>query len=981
MIKRKKTYLSFIFFFAFFACNNMYSQDVARSAELKASAITQMNAKKYGEAIDLLNKYISSTPRDTEGYTLRGLCYENIEQYQNAVLDLRRALKLDTQNTTARAALARTETVWHQQLRKKILGHEREIAIDPANPVNYLQIGISYRWLEEWQNAEDWYDKYLARDDNASPDEIIRYTEILAKNNHIQKGEIILKKYVDRYPEDWRLWSKYGYFSLWLAKYKQAQNAFEKALGFKPFFKEAQDGLDIVTQKAYVTQNDPRSFEKEFPIDRYYRLLRKEPKNDDIRFKLVDELIKANRIEEAYQQLEILGTNHSDEPIYMEKWDYIVEYRQKIYNDEIEILKEAIEKNPTDRNSVLKLAEYYRLLEEYDEAITLLENYMQLVPDEKDPKLKFEYAHTLAWNRYFDDANVVLDELLKEYPDNLDYKLFRAQIAIWTETDIELADKYIKEVVIKRPDNIDVLIAQATLLIMSDDFEEAQTIIDKAKEIDPESNEVITIQSRLEFQIIRAEERKIYEILEEGQRVLKDKGCEEAIPYYEEYLQKAKPNNIVKREYGDVLFCAKHFEDALTVYNEILEDGYDYLTALERAKLYYEKDDSLKALESFKDLVKEEPKEYQPMLFLGDSYSKIGENDSALAVYDSLLTWDLDSMQIFLVEQRIGWIPPSGLKGILTSFPSNVGISPQGQFYFDNFSYQLSKIGGKVDLGVFKYLNIGVSFYRTNTSANWESLDSAKVHYVDSVSTNGFTGKRIFTSFKGNITVPFSQNLILSVGLGIVNTDGFLNQDETEVFLTYDNQKDFGAAIIYFKSDANLILYSPFLIDYETPLHTRMTASLLKVKGHYNHSSNFLVSSNFDYVNISDGNAGNIFELRLGYQFDEPFSAGYEYSYQNFRWKDDYIGGIYYSPQNYDTHAFWGDFYLEKKEKTKAKIGGKIGYSQQTSQLILEAHLNTKFKPLPNLIIESDLSLGQSSQFYFTYRYFSFNLAVSWSFW
>jgi len=966
--------------FCFFAFSNVYAQDEDKSIQLKVAAISQMDTKKYGEAIDLLNKYISSSPRDTEGYLLRGLCFEKIEQFQNAVLDLRRALKLDSQNIKARTALKRTESVWYEQLRKKILGHEREIAIDPANAVNYLEIGKSYRWLEEWQNAEDWYDKYLDRDDNASPDEIIRYTEILAKNNHIKKGEIILKKYVERYPDDWRLWSKYGYFTLWLANYKQAKIAFDNALRFKPFFKEAQDGLDIVTEKAYVTQENPRSFEKEFPIDRYYRILRKDPKNDEIRFKLADELLNANRIEEAYQQLEILGERNSNDPIYQKKWDSIVESREKIYNDRIELLKEEIEKNPTNKDAVLKLAELYRLLEEYDEATTLIENYLELVPDENDPKLKFEYALTLAWNRYFGDASVVLDELIKEYPENLDYKLFRAQIAIWTETEIELAEEYVKELVVKRPDNIDVLVAQATLLIMSEDFEEAQAVIDKAKAIDAENNEVITIQSRLEFQIIRVEERKIYAILEEGQRVLKAEGCENAIPYYEEYLQKATPNNIVKQEYGDVLFCAKHFDKALAIYNEILEDGYDYKTYLERAKLYYEIGDSLKALESFKFIVNEEPNEYQPLLFLGDSYVKAGYNDSALAVYDTLLTWELDSIQTSLVEQRIEWIPPMGLKGILASFPSSVGIAPQAQFYADNYGFQLSKLGGKIDLGVFKYLIIGVSFYRTNLSANWESLDSARVHYVDSVSSNGFTGHRTFTSFKGYITIPFTQNLVLSVGLGIVNTDGYLSQDETEVFVNYI-EDDFGAAVIFVKSDASLILYSPYLVNFQTPLKTRMTSSLLKLKGNYRHRTNFLVSSFFDYISVSDGNAGNNFELRLGYQFDDFFSAGYEYAFQNFRFKDEVIAGVYYSPQNNDSHSLWGDFYLEKKKSQKVLIGGKIGYSPPTSQLILEGHINAKFKPVPNFIIEGDLSIGQSSQFYFSYRYFSINLVASWNFW
>ncbi len=972
----------FIYFFSVLIYSNALGQAVNRATKLKASAIEQINAKKFGEAIDLLNKYISSSPRDTEGYTLRGTAFESIGRYQNAVLDLRRALKLDAKNTTARTALARTEAVWHKQLRKKILGHEREIAIDPSNAFNYLEIGKSYRWLEEWQNAEDWYDKYLARDDNASADEVIRYTQILAKNNHITKGERILKKYVDRYPKDWRLWSRYGYFSLWLGKYSQSKKAFENALGFKPYFKEAQDGLDIVTRKAYVTQNDPRSSEKEFPIDRYYRLLRKSPNNDNIRFKLVDELLKAKRIEEAYQQLEFLGTKHSEDPKYIKKWDYVVNLRETSYNKKIEKLKAIVEKNPTNKDAVLKLAKYYRMLEEYDEATGILENYLELVPDENDPRVRYEYAYALAWNRYFEEASDVLDELIEKYPNNLDYKLFRAQIAIWTEVDIDLAEEYIDELISKKPNNLDVLVSKASLQIMSEDFESAQETINKAKTIDAGSNEVITIQSRLDFQIIRAEERKIFEILEEGQRVLKDSGCEEALPYYEEYLEKAEPNNSIRKEYGDVLFCAEHYDEALEIYDSILEEGYDYKTELERGKLYYQIGDSVKSLETFKRLVEEEPTEFQPRLFLGDSYSKVGENDSALAVYDTLLTWELDSIQTLMVEQRIAWIPPTGLSGILNTFPSSVGFAPQAQFYMDNLSFRLAKFGGRIELGVFKYLTIGVSFYRANTSSNWQSLDSAIVDSVKRHSKfSSFTGQRTYTSFKGHVTIPFTYNFSLSVALGLVNTDGYESQDETEVTLHYDNQENFGAAMVFFKSDANLILYSPYLIDFQTTDASRLTASLLKFKGYYKYHKRILISSFFDYINVSDGNAGNNFQLRIGSQFDKQFSAGYEYFYQNFRFKKDYIVGIYYSPQDFSTHSIWGDFYLENKEFSKVLIGGKIGYAPQSNQLILEGHLNAKYRVLKGLNIEGDLSLGQSSQFYSTYRYFAFSLSAYWSFW
>jgi len=245
-----------------FGASPLLSQEKEQEVGLKKSAIDQMNAGRYGEAIDLLNKYISANPRRAEGYNLRGLSFEKRSQYQYSVLDFRRATRLEPGNEVIRRNLTRVLEVWHAQLRRKIEGHEREIAINPTNPFNYLEIGKSYRWLEEWDLAEQWYDQYLARDDNASPDEIIRYTEILAKTGSIVKGERILKIYVERYPEDWRLWSRYGYFTLWLSKYKTAKEAFEMSLSFKPFFNEAQDGLDLATRQAYVNQADPRAFEK-----------------------------------------------------------------------------------------------------------------------------------------------------------------------------------------------------------------------------------------------------------------------------------------------------------------------------------------------------------------------------------------------------------------------------------------------------------------------------------------------------------------------------------------------------------------------------------------------------------------------------------------------------------------------------------------------------------------------------------------------
>ena len=184
-----------MFFYALFFSSGIFAQRIDVDS-LKRSALSQMSAGRSGEAIDQLNKYISAVPQEAEAYNLRGVCFERRQEYPNARLDYRRAVALET-NPTKRSQyednLRRLTETWYAILNKRIEGRLREIAINPNNAYNYLEIGKSYYYMEDWAKAEQWYDDYLSRDDNASADEIIRYSEVLAKTGSITKGEQVLK--------------------------------------------------------------------------------------------------------------------------------------------------------------------------------------------------------------------------------------------------------------------------------------------------------------------------------------------------------------------------------------------------------------------------------------------------------------------------------------------------------------------------------------------------------------------------------------------------------------------------------------------------------------------------------------------------------------------------------------------------------------------------------------------------------------------
>lgn len=962
----------------FFIQAGSYSQTQPRDENLKQMAQKQMEAGRFGEAIDLLNKYISANPRLPEGYNLRGICFENRGQYQQAVLDYRRAVRLDPEYGEAAKNLARTQKVWYDLLKKKIIGHEREIFINPDIAYNYLEIGKSYRLMEEWKLAEEWYDKYLEKDPNASPDEIIRYAEILAKTGSITKGEKKLKEYVDRYPDDWRLLSRYGYFTMWLGKYKTAENAFRSALEFKPFFKEAQDGLDQATKQAYLTQQDPRAFEKEFPIDRYYRVLRQNPKDMESRYKLIDELIKADRIEEAYQQLEILGVENADDPRFKEKWEFVTSYRTDLYKSRAAEFESRIKVNPLDKTAIKGLVQYYQYLEQFDNALTILEEYFRSVPDEQDEELKFQYSRAAAWARDFDLAIVLIDDLLKRKPDNLDYQLFRAQLSVWTQKDLDLASRYLSNVLERKPDNFDALISIGSLKLLERDFQGAQEYADKAALINPLDKELLTLRSNIEFQKLRAEEEKRYEILEKGREFVRSGDCVSALSFYEEYLSQAEPNNILLKEYADILYCAEKLREALGVYDELLLKEYDYQTMLQKGKIQYAIGDSLGSVETFKELSEKNPGEFEPLLYLGDSYAKLRNYKMANQVYDSLLNIELDSMQMEMVSQRQEWIPPVGLESILMRFPSSIGIAPSASFYSDNLSFRLTKIGARLDIGATHFLAFGISFYKTYLKANQSTLDPdilLRMQIYPNFSS--FVGSRSFTSFKGHIFLNITRDFRISAGSGVINSFGIENGNETEVSAIFEAPDSLKITALFNYSDAAIILYSPYLIDFR--LFNRLYASLFKIQGEYIHNKKWLFSGHYQYVAITDNNEGYEFQLRGGYNFYENLFAGYEYFFSNFKFTYS-NSPFYYSPGEFESHSIWGDYILQKSRTTEIRFGGKLGFVPLDKFIIIQAYLNAQYSLTSDLQIGANIAMGSTSRNRTSYRYFSGGVSAYWSF-
>lgn len=980
MVLMKKNYSIFVLLFLFAALTISFAQNKTTDQTdiFKKTGIDHMNAGRYGEAIDMFKKYVAANPRQSDGYYLRGLCYEKRSEFFNAVDDFRHAYQVCPDNQQKERmdierALNRVLDVWHKQLYRKIEGHQREIAINPANPVNYLEIARSYKNLEKYDESEKWYDEYFKRNENAPVDHILNYTEVIARTRHLEKGEKILKKYIDKYPNEHRLLSNHGYFLIWLGRYKQAEQDFLAALKMKPFYQDAQNGLDRARMEAYLDQYDPRLKQKAFPIDVYYRDLKRDPANDDTRLKLVDELIKYERIEEAYKQLLILRAKIADNPKIEEKWSFVQAFRDTVYRQRISQLQEKIDKNPNDKASINKITDYYDFMQDYTAAVSMLEAYIENHPNEKDPAMRYKLARLAAWGKNWDKAFPAVNQLLEDYPDNLDYQLLKGQILIWVPRDTVTAKAYqvdsntvrtlLSNVLEKRPDNIEAIMAMAQQEVYNKNFSAAQVLSEKAKAIDPFDENVQKLQGIIDLAIETETEVKNYAILQEGRKLVLAEKPEEAIPYYLDYISKAAPNINIKRELGSVYHAAKRYDDAKRIYDEVLNEGFDYDAALWRAKLNYATGDSLASALQCKQIIRERPEELEPRLLLGDSYLKMKMYDSARVQYDYLAAQQLDSTFTAELRLRKKWLPVTGLKAIFETFPSYISLAPMAMFYSDNLGFRINRIGSRLELGVAQFLSLGLSFYRTRVTAKSEGLVTET---LDSI-TN-LTLDQSLSTFKGHVFLTLSENVQLGVGLGRASAKTF-GADDVDAFLVIKKDGVFKTQLTYQNTDAVLILYSPYLIDQ------RYYSQMIKFEWSYTAPSTLEFTGYYTYLSIDDGNAGNDLQLRLGKSFYDNIIAGYEYMYGNYRLKS----ANYYSPQNFESHSLYFKIGLEKTKEWEVHTGGKIGYVPYGSLISLMATLNVKYIPTDKLTFLGGLSMASTSRDKSSYKYFSIDLSAQWS--
>ena len=927
----------------------LFSQN-NNTSNYKTEALQLINSGRYGEAVDILNKYVSANPNSADGFNLRGMCYEKRGNYEFAVYDFRTAKKLKPNDDVISSNLNRATSDWYKILYNKIEGHKREIAINSNIAKNYLEIGKCYKNLGNWSEAEIWYDIYLEKE-TASSDEILRYTEILAKNNHISKGEPILKTYTEQFSDDHRLWSRYGYFTLWLGKNKIAIDAFTKSLEIRPYFKEAMDGLDLAKGKGYIySVNDTTSrftygmqpTAKQYEIDRLYRVLKNNPTDDESRFKLIDELISANRYEEAYIQLEILSPKFSSQQRFTDLWFKVTTLRKSYYADRIRFYEEQLSKDPSNKEALLELAKYYSYTNDYTLSGNLYKSYLSKYPN--DQAVQYKLAQILMWQNNLCDASEMANELLKSSPDNKDYLLLAAQINYWLDEDLVYAQSLFEKILEVDPKNTEAMFGLANLYVRSNNLIEAEKLVNEISLIDSSSQKFVLLQKSFENGKNQSELIQLNSILEEARMFASNNDYDSAINSFKKYLNRNPNDKSVKLELANVHIANSELHKAIKIYDELLKTNNDYELEKQRAKVYLWNSDSLLALDEFRKLNQENSDDIETKLLLGDAYLQNGQVQNAKIIYEDLLSKSPDS---HIIKTRLGWLGGSD-KFSFNQFPTYIQLIPRVSYFTDNTDFSYSNFGLGFDLGVTNFLAIGLSGARGKLSSINDELR--------------------FNQIKGSAYVRFNETFSGIVGFGQTYFVNDKKENVIELSLTAQKKNVFNVIAFLNYSDAAFILYSPFLVT------TRLNAYYFGLNGEYKFKNDLVVSGKYGYVDVSDENSGNQLVFRLGKAFESDITAGYEYYFYTFKTETQ----LYWSPKNFESHSIWGDWILYDDETFDFNIGGKIGLIPQNDFIVSEFYAAINYQLIQNLLFQTRFTTGSSFRSNTGYRSSSLRASLIW---
>ncbi|HYE58469.1 MAG TPA: tetratricopeptide repeat protein [Rhodothermales bacterium] len=385
---------------------------------------------------------------------------------------------------------------------------------------------------------------------------------------------------------------------------------------FRTLFLQADEGLR-------------RSGAQVYPIDRLSVRLSLNPDDVETRQQLADELIRAERFEEAYDVLTDGRFSARDTPENRARLARVEQARAQRRAARMAELQQRLSGGGADAAVFRELASLYLAENRPDDALSTYERLIQI---DRSDSTRLGYGQTLQVAGRFDQARTVALELIGRGARGLggdgerlldEAKVLYVQATLAAGAPDAQTEQYLQDLIARDPDNAELLLNLATIRFQQGNLDEAESLNLRASGFgDVAVAPRIEILRRLiERERVRQRDAADIAVINEARVLARERRFEESLRKYEEYfaLRGRRTRDEVK-EYAGVYSAAGDFVTAVSIWRSLLVQRYEYDVEKEIAKNLYYLGDYAGTIATAERLVRDNPADFELRFLLADAY-------------------------------------------------------------------------------------------------------------------------------------------------------------------------------------------------------------------------------------------------------------------------------------------------------------------------------------------------------------------------
>ncbi len=779
-----------------------------------------------------------------------------------------------------------------------------------------------------------------------------------------------------------------------LIKYDRNMEAYDNLILLAPEYGKTERwlALFVATDDGLI---ETRGESPIFQIDRLTYRLRYNPSDQRTRYRLVDELVYAERYTEAYETL--IDPRYADptDEGYRGRLVAITETRLHNAQQRIIELEESLAERPDDKQALRDIIGQYKFVGRVDDAVRTYVALIGLEPENLD--LRAEYVEALRTNGYQAEAVEQSGYLVEADPANTAFqRLFVLSMLANRELDAR-GESYLA-LLLSDPDSQDseLMLDAADYRLYRLAVEEADMLTTRAEEIDDPrfGIRIETLKHLIARARLRLNEADQVAILNEARRFVAAKRYAPAIDAYERYFNvRGRRTRAELIEFAQVHAAAEDFAGSISILEALQAQQYEYGVEREIARTKIARKDFSGALANLERLQADNPRDYEVRFMQADALRGLGLYAQAEAIYIEAQQLAVDSRMIDERKIVIGadvraaiaesgeWL---GYDWVGIVVPTTEAVRARGGgTRYDRWAQGMQT---QVTLPIGMILTAGVKSHFISGTRRLVPNSEIVHGRINQIFTGGYI----------DLTPPLASqketcsNRIIGE-IGLYDYEGTRTTAYGGIRYCRQELGKYQASIGVRTGEGAIDLWSPGGGQFNLQLTqfnlrgssvTLMPDSVLRVNGTISLN---VVRDNFgNTATANDTNFGTNIHLEAGYRIVDNTYLGLNYYQIDYRSTVD----IYFSPRNYESYDLFLEYEKDVPHQWYLRVRGAMGIIARSSGFIsrrIEADLVKKLSHHFSLTVST--SMGQSTRtlgsgatsFIDRYNTFTFAAALYWT--